>query len=38
MLVFRYGAISGFIYKAKPFDIPKVKAIENFLEKDLEDG
>lgn len=27
-----------FIYKAKPFDIPKVKAIENFLKEDLQKG
>lgn len=27
-----------FIYKAKPFDIPKVKAIENFIEKEYQDG
>lgn len=38
IFIFRYGPIAVFIYKAKPFDIPKVKAIENFLQADLDQG
>jgi hypothetical protein len=38
IFAFRYGQIAIFIYKAKPFDIPKIKAIENFVKSDLENG
>jgi len=38
VLIFKIGDLSVFIYKAKPFDIPKVKAIENFLDSELRNG
>lgn len=38
VLIFKIGELSVFIYQAKPFDIPKVKAIENFLDEDLKQG
>lgn len=38
IFIFRYGQVAVFIFKAKPFDIPKVKAIENFLQSDLDNG
>ena len=38
MFIFKIGKLAVFIYKAKPFDIPKVKPIENFLKTDLENG